>query len=94
VAKDTIWEAKVAADSAGPDDSQPIPWEDQERRAMLCRSCHLPRVFRRRRTHHSIHFILSLITFGVWLPVWGINIILQLRKPWTCSVCGIHQRDH
>lgn len=69
------------------------PWDDQERRTMLCRRCHLPRVFERRKTRHSFHFMLALGTLGLWLPVWGTVIILQLLKPWKCTACGIHQRN-
>jgi hypothetical protein len=94
VAKDTIWEKQVADDPDDDLDIDLIPWDDQERRSMQCRSCLLPRVFRRRRTRHSLHFLFALGTLGLALPIWGINIILQLLKPWTCSVCGRHQRDN
>ena len=60
---------------------------------MRCRACHLPRVFRRRKTRHPLHFVLSIGTLGLWLPIWGILILLQALQPWTCTVCGIHQRN-
>jgi len=93
VDKDTIWEAEELGGDAEEDESPPIPWDDQERRSMRCRKCDLPRVFRRRRTRHSLHFILAIGTLGIWLPVWGILILLQRNKPWTCPVCGVHQRS-
>ena len=59
---------------------------------MACRRCELPRVFRRRRIRHALHFALALGTLGAWLPVWGLMIALQRLKPWSCTVCGRHQR--
>ncbi len=70
-----------------------LPWEDHERRTMLCHKCQLPRVFRRRKTRHSLHFALSIGTIGLWLPAWAIAIAMQFLKPWTCTRCGKHQRD-
>lgn len=92
VEKDSIWESTVAVDPEPLDEAPPIPWDAQENRTMLCRRCHLPRVFRRRRIQHSFHFMLALGTIGLWLPVWGVMILLQFYRPWSCSVCGIHQR--
>jgi hypothetical protein len=94
VDKDTIWEARAPAGEDTPEEPSPMPpWEDHERRAMPCRRCQLPRVFRRRKTRHSLHFILSIGTIGIWLPAWGFAILVQFLKPWTCSTCGAHQRD-
>ncbi len=91
--KDTIWVAHESDDPGDIDEPPPIPSGGDEHRVMLCRRCHLPRVFRRRGTRHSVHFMLALGTLGLWLPVWGIVIIHQRLKPWTCSVCGVHQRN-
>jgi hypothetical protein len=94
VDKDAIWEAHAVAES--PDDFEEpslIPPDDDEHRVMLCRSCRLSRVFGRRKTRHSVHFMLALGTLGLWLPFWGFLIVLQRFKPWTCSACGVHQRD-
>ena len=84
-------ETAVAADQ--DEEEIPAPWDSQERATMLCRDCQLPRVFRRRKIHHSFHFMLALGTLGFWLPVWGVLIVLQWLKPWTCTVCGVHQRN-
>jgi hypothetical protein len=58
---------------------------------MLCRRCKLPRVFRRRRIRHPLHFLLAIGTLGAWLPVWGVINLMQYLKPWSCTVCGKHQ---
>jgi hypothetical protein len=91
VENDSMRETAVAADQ--DEEEIPAPWDSQERATMLCRDCQLPRVFRRRKIHHSFHFMLALGTLGLWLPVWGVLIVLQLLQPWTCTVCGIHQRN-
>jgi hypothetical protein len=91
VENDSTPESELASDF--DDEEIPAPWDTQERATMLRRVCHLPRVFRRRKIHHSFHFMLALGTLGLWLPVWGILIILQLLKPWTCTVCSVHQRN-
>ncbi len=91
--KDTIWEAHIADEPAGIEEEPLIPPDDHEHRVMLCRSCHLPRVFHRRRTRHSFHFAFALGTLGLWLPVWGIILILHRFKPWACAICGVHQQD-
>jgi hypothetical protein len=94
VDQDAISEARSGTD-AGPPEEMPeaLPWEDHEHRAMLCRRCQLPRVFLRRKARHTFHFMLSLGTIGVWLPFWGVAILMQILKPWTCTVRRAHQRD-
>ena len=89
--RDTIPETPVGGEADRPPH---IPWDDDEHRTLWCRACGLPRVFRRRRIRHSVHFMLALGTVGLWLPVWGIVIILQALKPWTCTACGVHQRHN
>ena len=92
--KDTIWQATAADEGPAEIELPPhVPWDDDEHRTMLCRSCRLPRVFGRRKTQHSVHLMLAFATLGIWLPVWGITVFLQALKPWTCAVCGAHQRD-
>jgi hypothetical protein len=60
---------------------------------MVCRTCGRPRVFRRRRVNNPRHFMLSIGTLGAWLPIWGIILIVQLFKKWTCIVCKSQQRQ-
>ena len=89
--KDATSDTQVAGDPRDADSPPHNPWDDDEHRAMFCRSCGIPRVFRRRKTRHSVHFMLAMGTIGLWLPIWGIAIIFQALKPWTCAVCGAHR---
>jgi len=82
----------VAGDPGEVAGALPIPWDPNEYSAKVCNSCGRPRVFRRPRIHHSFHFMLALGTLGIWLPAWGVAIILQALKPWNCTVCRAEQR--
>ncbi|HEX4084213.1 MAG TPA: hypothetical protein VHY22_04830 [Chthoniobacteraceae bacterium] len=89
--RDTIPDEPLTGDAM--EDRPHIPWDDDEHRVMTCHTCKLPRVFNRRKTRHSLHFLLSIGTIGLWLPFWGLLIIHQALKPWTCSVCRRRQRN-
>lgn len=34
---------------------------------------------------HVMHLVISILTFGVWLPVWFF--ISRHKVPWICGVC-------
>jgi hypothetical protein len=85
-------DAAVAGDLGDARMEIPVTWDPNEYRAMVCRSCKRPRVFRRPRINHSFQFMLALGTLGLWLPAWGVGIILQGLKPWNCTVCHGQQR--
>jgi hypothetical protein len=81
----------VTRDEARVVGAAEIPWDPHEYSGRVCRACGVPRVFRRARINHSLQFMLSLGTLGVWLPVWGIVILLRKIRPWTCTACGSRQ---
>jgi hypothetical protein len=36
----------------------------------------------KRQTNHTFHLIVSLLTCGLWLPVWGfVWLFNQVRRP-------------
>lgn len=45
----------------------------------------------RETPNHAIHALLSVITVGIWLPVW-LLIALLSGKPWLCPTCGSKTR--
>jgi hypothetical protein len=51
-----------------------------------CPQCEQPRPFRRRVVNRKLHLRLTILTVGLWAPVW---VVLALRKPrpWRCSFC-------
>ena len=40
----------------------------------------------RKTPNHILHFLITIVTCGVWLIVW-ISIASE-KKPWRCSRCG------
>lgn len=58
-----------------------------DQRMDQCKKCAKITMHVRKGTSHVLHLLLSLITFGVWLPVW---IILALNSSTTgqCTECG------
>ena len=38
--------------------------------------------------NHILHFILSLFSFGLWIPVWLVVSIANDLTPWRCNSCG------
>ena len=39
--------------------------------------------------NHSLHLILTLITFGCWGFVWIILALLSGHRPYLCTKCGL-----
>jgi hypothetical protein len=38
--------------------------------------------------NHILHLLLSVVTFGMWLPVWLVISLLNEFDPWLCPNCG------
>lgn len=52
----------------------------------FCDSCGTKVVVSRLAPLHGLHALLTLVTVGIWLPVWGI---LWCRSPpWRCASCN------
>lgn len=56
-----------------------------ERRG-FCPDCNRNVLYRRTGPNHILHLLLSVITAGLWLPVWFVLTLLQ--KPYRCPNCG------
>lgn len=60
---------------------------------MYCTYCDKETKFETEKVkiNHLLHFILSIFTFGLWILVWLILVLLVLigaDEKWTCSTCG------
>ncbi len=53
-----------------------------------CSTCQRPTLHQRPNAAHLIHFILTLITCGGWLPIWLIAGINKAMYPYRCQSCG------
>ena len=52
-----------------------------------CKKCERQVMVRRKGTNHVLHLLLSLVTLGLWIPVW---ILLSIKVAgWRCSQCGM-----
>ncbi len=51
-----------------------------------CKYCGQQRKFERPGTNHILHLILSILTVGLWIPVWILSAIKI--GGWRCSFCG------
>lgn len=70
----------------------------QQQRQAFCPRCDEYRLHTRQaaETHHVVHLILTLVTCGVWLLIWFLDILVtgldNSRKPYLCSACGETER--
>lgn len=51
-----------------------------------CSHCGKKVVARRNGTNHMMHFLLTLLTAGIWTIIWFMSCIKF--GGWTCSECG------
>jgi hypothetical protein len=51
-----------------------------------CRGCQKHVMIRRPTASHLLHLLLTLITMGLWLPIWVLSAV-QFGG-WRCTVCG------
>lgn len=53
-----------------------------------CDDCNRNVMIRRQGTSHILHLFLSVITVGLWIPVWLLSSVRF--GGWRCIVCGSH----
>ncbi len=52
-----------------------------------CKNCEQITKHELARTSHVLHLLLSLVTVGMWLPIW-LLVALNNRSRATCTACG------
>lgn len=52
----------------------------------FCRACQRQVLARRPATNHVLHLIMTIITLGMWLPIWLLSSVKF--GGWRCSFCG------
>ena len=52
-----------------------------------CRACGRRAAIHRPGTNHVLHLLLTLFSFGLWLPLWVLGSI-QFGG-WRCVACGM-----
>ena len=53
----------------------------------FCDGCGRERVFSRDLINHKLHFVLSIITGGLWLVSWLALVLNHRHGWWTCTEC-------
>lgn len=55
-----------------------------------CRECGRPTLHTRQVEHraHTAHLLMTLFSFGLWLPIWILLELFPEQHPWHCTQCG------
>ena len=59
---------------------------NKELKGGLCRECNERVVVFRKGTNHILHFLLTCVTLGWWVPIWILTSIKF--GGWRCEKCG------
>lgn len=52
-----------------------------------CKACNRQVMIRRKGTNHILHFLITLLTGGLWVIVW-IFAAIKIGG-WRCTMCGV-----
>lgn len=50
-----------------------------------CKLCRADGPATRSHVSHLLHLVISILTFGLWIPIW---ILVSLSATWNCTTCG------
>jgi hypothetical protein len=53
-----------------------------------CSYCQQRRPFQKPTPSHVLHLILSLVTCGLWVPLWILAAFANAFVPFRCQFCG------
>ncbi len=54
----------------------------------VCRTCGQARPFEKQGTSNVFHLLMSVVTCGLWIPVWIFCGLLNGLSPMRCRWCG------
>lgn len=58
----------------------------------FCHECGAKRRFIGPKTpNHIMHAILSVLSAGLWLIVWGALVLIHMNKSFECEACGVEE---
>jgi hypothetical protein len=55
---------------------------------IYCKDCQANRLGEKQATSHVLHLILTVLTVGLWLPVWLLVSFINGIARYRCPVCG------
>jgi len=53
-----------------------------------CKRCGHRQLFKRQPIHHGVHFLLTVLTCGLWGISWLAVILGRGHRPFHCDQCG------
>ena len=56
------------------------------KKGKFCHHCNRQVLHTAKTANHLMHLILSVVTFGCWIPIWSWAALFH--GAWTCSACG------
>lgn len=54
---------------------------------VFCKTCNGKRLGHASAPNHVLHLLLTLVTFGLWLPIWILAALFTGGR-YFCSHCG------
>ncbi len=58
-----------------------------------CPHCRGESIFIHARVSNRRHLVLTVLTGGIWFPVWAALLLGKCLRPWRCGVCGWHKPE-
>ncbi len=55
----------------------------------FCPTCKENVLGRRETPNHLLHFLITVLTCGLWVFVWGFIGLTAGSRPFRCTVCGM-----
>lgn len=53
-----------------------------------CPTCQRNVLGRRETPNHILHFLITVLTCGLWIFVWGLIVLNAGGQPYRCAICG------
>lgn len=53
-----------------------------------CRDCEKKTLHEHRTAPHGWCLLFSILTLGLFVPVWVVLIVMSAFSPWRCQFCG------
>jgi len=53
-----------------------------------CADCGQMRPFAKDGPAHGLHLVLTILTAGLWLPIWLLAGLASALTPYRCTFCG------
>ena len=74
-------------------DSKERPETNRRMNFAYCASCRSQNYFVPAKLNHGRHFLLTLLTLGLWAIVWFIFGLGAFLRPYRCEECGWHKPE-